>query len=65
MSDEPQPPYGSDQTTGTANEATDKGAVLEKVVELALTGDKEAAIQLYMSNLTRTRAEAEIFVEGF
>jgi hypothetical protein len=65
VSDEPLPPYGTDQKTGMTNEYPEMDAVLEKVVELAVSGDKEGAIQLYMTRLNRTRDEAEIFVEGF
>jgi hypothetical protein len=39
--------------------------VLERVVDLAMSGDKEGAIQLYMTKLSRTRDEAELFVDGF
>jgi hypothetical protein len=63
--DAPLPPYGVDQKTGMTNAYPEMDAALEKVVELAMSGDKEAAIQLYMTRLSRTRDEAEIFVEGF
>jgi hypothetical protein len=65
VTDAPLPPYGEDQKTGTPDEYPEKSAVLEKVVELAMSGDKEGAIQLYMTKLSRTRDEAEIFVNGF
>jgi hypothetical protein len=62
---EPLPPYGVDQSTGTGVEYPEQDAVLEKVVELAVAGDREGAITMYMTELGRTRDEAEIFVEGF
>jgi hypothetical protein len=63
--DAPLPPYGTDQTTGTGVEYPEQDAVLEKVVGLAVGGDREGAITLYMTKLGRSRDEAEIFVEGF
>jgi hypothetical protein len=65
VTDAPLPPYDEDQKTGTTNEYPEKTAVLEKVVDLAMSGDKEGAIQLYMTKLSRTRDEAELFVDGF
>jgi hypothetical protein len=65
VTDAPLPPYGEDQKTGTTDDYPEMDAVLENVVDLATSGEKERAIQLYMTRLSRTRDEAEQFVEGF
>jgi hypothetical protein len=65
VTDAPLPPYGEDQKTGTTDEYPEMDAVLERVVDLAMSGDKQGAIELYMTRLSRTRDEAAQFVDGF
>jgi hypothetical protein len=65
VTDAPLPPYGEDQKTGVTQEYPEMEAVLEKVVDLAMSDDKEGAIKLYVPKLSRSRDEAEQFVDGF